>query len=57
MTSAVFQGGGDYTATRFIIGSDENALMVRNFTGYRTWATTTSCNWSSAAHTATTTPA
>ena len=36
MTSAVFQGGGDYTATRFIIGSDENALMVRNFTGYRT---------------------
>ena len=36
MTSAVFAGGGDYTATRFIIGSDENALMVRNFTGYRT---------------------
>ena len=36
MTSAVFQGGGDYTATRFIIGSGENALMVRNFTGYRT---------------------
>ena len=36
MNSAVFQGGGDYTATRFIIGSDENALMVRNFTGYRT---------------------
>ncbi len=35
MTSAVFQGGGDYTATRFIIGSGENALMVRNFTGYR----------------------
>ena len=35
MTSAVFRGGGDYTATRFIIGSDENALMVRNFTGYR----------------------
>ena len=35
MTSAVFKGGGDYTATRFIIGSDENALMVRNFTGYR----------------------
>ena len=36
MNSAVFRGGGDYTATRFIIGSDENALMVRNFTGYRT---------------------
>lgn len=36
MTSAVFQGGGDYTATRFIIGSGENALMVRNFTGYGT---------------------
>ena len=36
MTSAVFLGGGDYTATRFIIGSGENALMVRNFTGYRT---------------------
>ena len=35
MTSAVFQGGGDYTATRFIIGSGESALMVRNFTGYR----------------------
>ena len=36
MTSAVFQGGGDYTATRFIIGSGETALNVRNFTGYRT---------------------
>ena len=36
MTSAVFQGGGDYTATRFIIGSGEAALNVRNFTGYRT---------------------
>ena len=35
MTSAVFQGGGDYTATRFIIGSGETALNVRNFTGYR----------------------
>ena len=34
MTSAVFQGGGDYTATRFIIGSGETALNVRNFTGY-----------------------
>ena len=36
MNTAVFHGGGDYTATRFIIGSGENALMVRNFTGYRT---------------------
>ena len=36
MTSAVFQGGGDYAASRYIIGSGENALMVRNFTGYRT---------------------
>ena len=35
MQSAVFRGGGDYAATRFIIGSGENALMVRNFTGYR----------------------
>ena len=36
MTSAVFRGGGDYTATRFIIGSGESALNVRNFTGYST---------------------
>ena len=36
MQSAVFRGGGDYPASRFIIGSGENALMVRNFTGYRT---------------------
>ena len=36
MTSAVFRGGGDYTATRFIIGSGETALNVRNFTSYRT---------------------
>ena len=36
MQSAVFQGGGDYAASRYIIGSGENALMVRNFTGYRT---------------------
>ena len=34
MQSAVFAGGGDYPASRFIIGSGENALMVRNFTGY-----------------------
>ena len=36
MQSAIFEGGGDYAASRFIIGSGENALMVRNFTGYRT---------------------
>ncbi len=36
MQSAVFRGGGDYAATRFIIGSGETALMVRNFSGYRT---------------------
>ena len=36
MQSAVFQGGGDYPASRFIIGSGENALMVRNFSGYST---------------------
>lgn len=35
MQSAVFAGGGDYPASRFIIGAGENALMVRNFTGYR----------------------
>ena len=35
MQSAVFQGGGDYPASRFIIGSGETALNVRNFTGYR----------------------
>ncbi|MDE2937998.1 MAG: Xaa-Pro peptidase family protein [Chloroflexota bacterium] len=35
MHSAVFQGGGDYAASRYIIGSGDNALMVRNFTGYR----------------------
>ncbi len=34
MHSVVFQGGGDYAASRYIIGSGENALMVRNFTGY-----------------------
>ena len=36
MKSAIFRGGGDYPASRFIIGSGENALMVRNFTGYGT---------------------
>ncbi|MFQ6026665.1 MAG: M24 family metallopeptidase [Dehalococcoidia bacterium] len=36
MHGAVFRGGGDYPASRFIIGSGESALMVRNFTGYGT---------------------
>ena len=39
MKSAIFRGGGDYPASRFIIGSGENALMVRNFTGYDTLGT------------------
>ncbi len=39
MKSAIFRGGGDYPASRFIIGSGENALMVRNFTGYGTLGT------------------
>ena len=34
MHGAIFRGGGDYPASRFIIGSGERALMVRNFTGY-----------------------
>ena len=36
MHGAIFRGGGDYPASRFIIGSGESALMVRNFTGYGT---------------------
>ena len=36
MQGAVFRGGGDYPASRYIIGSGEQALNVRNFTGYRT---------------------
>ena len=34
MHGVIFRGGGDYPASRFIIGSGERALMVRNFTGY-----------------------
>ena len=34
MHSAIFRGGGDYPASRFIVGAGERALMVRNFTGY-----------------------
>ena len=34
MESAIFRGGGDYSASRFIIGSGAQALNVRNFTGY-----------------------
>ena len=36
MHNAIFRGGGDYPASRFIIGAGERALMVRNFTGYGT---------------------
>jgi Xaa-Pro dipeptidase len=35
MQGAVFQGGGDYPANRFIIGSGPGALMCRYFTGRR----------------------
>ena len=31
--NAIFEGGGDYPAGRFIIGSGKGALLVRNFTG------------------------
>ncbi|WP_138933377.1 M24 family metallopeptidase [Roseovarius arcticus] len=34
--NAIFEGGGDYPAGRFIIGSGEGALLVRNFTGRET---------------------
>jgi len=34
MESVIFRGGGDYPASRFIIGSGAQALNVRNFTGY-----------------------
>ena len=34
MHGVVFRGGGDYPAGRWIIGSGERALMVRNFTGH-----------------------
>ena len=36
MHDAIFRGGGDYPASRFIIGAGERAMMVRNFTGYGT---------------------
>ena len=36
MHSVIFRGGGDYPASRFIIGAGERALMVRHFTGYGT---------------------
>ena len=36
MVSVILRGGGDYPASRFIIGAGERALMVRNFTGYGT---------------------
>jgi Xaa-Pro dipeptidase len=34
MHGVVFKGGGDYPASRWIIGSGERALMVRHFTGH-----------------------
>ena len=34
MHGVVFRGGGDYPASRWIIGSGERALMVRHFTGH-----------------------
>jgi Xaa-Pro dipeptidase len=34
MHEAQFRAGGDYTASRFIIGSGPRALMCRNFAGY-----------------------
>lgn len=40
MESAIFRGGGDYPASRFIIGSGAQALNVRNFIG-------SSFSWSS----------
>ena len=33
MTNAILEGGGDYPASRTIIGSGEGALLVRYFTG------------------------
>ena len=36
MHGVVFKGGGDYPASRWIIGSGERALMVRHFTGHGT---------------------
>jgi Xaa-Pro dipeptidase len=36
MNAAVFEGGGDYTGSRFIIGCGEGALLIRNFTGRET---------------------
>lgn len=36
MHAATFEGGGDYPASRHIIGSGPGALMVRNFSGHRT---------------------
>ena len=58
MKSAIFRGGGDYPASRFIIGSGENALMVRNFTGYGTahWVPMTNCSWNSVGLTGTIIP-
>ena len=34
MHAVIFRGGGDYPASRWIIGSGERALMVRHLTGH-----------------------
>ena len=36
MHGEIFRGGGDYPASRWIIGSGERALMVRHLTGHGT---------------------
>lgn len=36
MQGAVFKGGGDYAGNEFIIGSSEDALLCRYFTGRKT---------------------
>ena len=36
MQGAVFKGGGDYPAAHWIVGSGENALLCRYYTGRRT---------------------
>jgi Xaa-Pro aminopeptidase len=38
MQGAVFQGGGDYPASHWVLGSGENALLCRYYTGRRTLA-------------------
>ena len=35
MQGSIFKGGGDYPANEFIIGSGDNALLCRYFSGRR----------------------